>query len=170
MEKDDEVAGKGASYTAEFWQYNARTARRWNIDPEFRKIPKWTPYVAYGDNPIRYTDPNGDLWGDDYDELGKGPLSWGRRAQKAWKGLLHAVRRNFHSTVSSQQVNDALAFAETVGSSDFFFTSKPQGSDPNLVAYVLVGANSIVGQSVLTSYADALGIKVDDILLSDRAQ
>ena len=33
QEKDDEVSGAGNSYTAQFWQYDPRIGRRWNVDP-----------------------------------------------------------------------------------------------------------------------------------------
>ncbi|MFO0322304.1 MAG: hypothetical protein ACK504_07750, partial [Bacteroidota bacterium] len=33
QEKDDEIAGNGNINTAEFWQYDTRLGRRWNIDP-----------------------------------------------------------------------------------------------------------------------------------------
>ncbi len=33
QEGDDEVAGRGNSYTAEYWQYDSRLGRRWNFDP-----------------------------------------------------------------------------------------------------------------------------------------
>ena len=56
--KDDEVYGEGSSYTAEFWQYDPRTARRWNIDP--KPIPSISPYATFEDNPILYADPFGD--------------------------------------------------------------------------------------------------------------
>ena len=48
----------GSSYTAEFWQYDARLGRRWNIDPVV-KIHE-SPYAAFADNPIIFADPNGD--------------------------------------------------------------------------------------------------------------
>jgi len=34
QEWDDEVSGSGKSYTAEFWQYDSRLGRRWNLDPK----------------------------------------------------------------------------------------------------------------------------------------
>ena len=58
MEKDDEVAGKGNSYTAEFWQYDSRLGRRWNIDPVVK--PHRSPYDAFSNNPIIMIDPKGD--------------------------------------------------------------------------------------------------------------
>jgi hypothetical protein len=56
--KDDEIYGAtGTSYTAEFWQYDTRTAQRWNIDPVIK--PWESPYATFGRNPIRLIDSNG---------------------------------------------------------------------------------------------------------------
>jgi hypothetical protein len=61
QEKDDEIAGAGNIMTAEFWEYDSRTGRRWNTDP---KMNVWEgSYVTFGDNPITNIDPNGDKWG-----------------------------------------------------------------------------------------------------------
>ena len=55
QEKDNEV-GEGI-YTAEFWEYDSKIARRWNLDP---KIKLWeSPYASFANNPIWFTDPNG---------------------------------------------------------------------------------------------------------------
>jgi RHS repeat-associated protein len=57
QESDDEVYGvSGTSYTAEFWQYDSRLGRRWNVDPvgQFN-----SPYLALADNPIVAIDPSG---------------------------------------------------------------------------------------------------------------
>jgi hypothetical protein len=58
QEKDDEIAGEGNSYTAEFWQYNSRLGRRFNMDP--RPNPNISNYVCLGNNPIGITDFKGD--------------------------------------------------------------------------------------------------------------
>lgn len=56
--KDDEVYNaSGTSYTAEFWQYDPRVGRRWNIDPMSR--PCESPYSAFSNSPIALVDPNG---------------------------------------------------------------------------------------------------------------
>jgi RHS repeat-associated protein len=58
QEKDDEVYGtEGTSYTAEFWQYDARLARRWNVDPVVKEHE--SPYACFANNPIWFGDPNG---------------------------------------------------------------------------------------------------------------
>ena len=57
QEKDDEIYGAtGTSYTAEFWQYDPRTGRRWNMDPlgQFS-----SSYLTFANNPIIATDPTG---------------------------------------------------------------------------------------------------------------
>jgi len=57
QEKDDEIYGEGASYTAEFWQYDSRLGRRWNVDPVTK--PWESPYATFGGNPIWFVDPDG---------------------------------------------------------------------------------------------------------------
>lgn len=47
------------SYTAEFWQYDARLGRRWNIDPMFADKPWMSPYHAFSNKPILNVDPSG---------------------------------------------------------------------------------------------------------------
>lgn len=59
QEKDDEINGvEGSSYTAEYWQYDSRLGRRWNLDPI--PLPNEASYVAFRNNPILYNDPKGD--------------------------------------------------------------------------------------------------------------
>jgi RHS repeat-associated protein len=58
QEKDDEIAGVGNSYTAEYWQYDPRLGKRWNIDPVKKHFEG--SYVTFRNNPIMFADPNGD--------------------------------------------------------------------------------------------------------------
>lgn len=57
QEKDNEVYGEGVSYTAPFWQYDARIGRRWNIDP--KDDASMSPYVCFAGNPILFIDKLG---------------------------------------------------------------------------------------------------------------
>ena len=59
MEKDDEVSGEGNSYTMEFRQYDPRLGGWLTLDPLVRSFPWQSPYVAFDNNPIYYTDPHG---------------------------------------------------------------------------------------------------------------
>ena len=61
QEKDNEVTGiEGSHNTAEYWMYDTRLGRRWNVDPENSSTPSWSPYKAFNNNPLLYIDPNGD--------------------------------------------------------------------------------------------------------------
>lgn len=44
--------------TAEYWEYDSRTGRRWNIDPI---VKTWeSPFACFSDNPILNNDVHGD--------------------------------------------------------------------------------------------------------------
>ncbi|MEY3499424.1 MAG: hypothetical protein RL308_1093 [Bacteroidota bacterium] len=59
MEMDNEVSGNGNSYTTEFRQYDPRLGRWKSLDPLMAQFPWMSPYVAFDNNPIYYTDPYG---------------------------------------------------------------------------------------------------------------
>jgi RHS repeat-associated protein len=56
--KDNEIYGKANAYTAENWEYDPRLGRRWNLDPIIHA--GLSPYAAFADNPICFSDPFGD--------------------------------------------------------------------------------------------------------------
>jgi RHS repeat-associated protein len=57
QEMDNEIAGEGNTCTAEFWEYDSRLGRRWNVDPVFKDYE--SPYATFGNNPIWFADPLG---------------------------------------------------------------------------------------------------------------
>jgi hypothetical protein len=58
QEKDNEISGLGNTSTAEFWEYDTRLSRRWNLDP----VPQlfMSDYSCFANNPILNKDPNGE--------------------------------------------------------------------------------------------------------------
>ena len=54
QEADNEVLGEGVSLTAEFWQYDSRLGRRWNVDPVFKEYE--SPYTCFAGNPVWFAD------------------------------------------------------------------------------------------------------------------
>src|ERR1700741_1031898 len=60
QEHDDEVAP--GIYTAEYWEYDSRLGRRWNLDPK-GKIGI-SDYACFINSPITKSDINGDSPGD----------------------------------------------------------------------------------------------------------
>ncbi|HLP56121.1 MAG TPA: RHS repeat-associated core domain-containing protein [Fluviicola sp.] len=59
MEKDPEMKGDGNSYTTEFRQYDPRLGRWASLDPLMKQFPWQSPYCAFDDNPVFFTDPYG---------------------------------------------------------------------------------------------------------------
>lgn len=55
QEKDNDVF-KGAM-TAEYWEYDSRLGRRWNVDPIVK--PFESPFETFGNNPLYYADTDG---------------------------------------------------------------------------------------------------------------
>jgi RHS repeat-associated protein len=70
MELDNEPKGNGNSYTTEFRQYDPRLGRWLSLDPLMSQFPWMSPYVAFDNNPVLFTDPlglapiNGDEGGE----------------------------------------------------------------------------------------------------------
>jgi hypothetical protein len=60
--------------TALYWEYDARTGRRWNVDP-IDRIGE-SPFLTFGGNPIVMVDPNGDDWYKDKKGRDKGQVRW----------------------------------------------------------------------------------------------
>jgi murein DD-endopeptidase MepM/ murein hydrolase activator NlpD len=59
QERDNEISGEGNSYTAQYWQYDSRLGRRWNVDP--KTVVGISNYACFFNNPISNTDINGDI-------------------------------------------------------------------------------------------------------------
>jgi RHS repeat-associated protein len=66
QEKDDEIAGIGNIMTAEYWEYDARIGRRWNMDP--KPTIGISDYACFANNPIWNTDPFGDKVRNGYEK------------------------------------------------------------------------------------------------------
>ena len=59
QEMDNEITGlTGTHTTAEFWEYDSRLGRRWNLDPIVKENE--SPYLCFSGNPIWFSDPAGD--------------------------------------------------------------------------------------------------------------
>lgn len=57
-EQSTELNLDGNHTTAEFWEYDARSTRRWNNDP--RPVTAISPYATFQGNPIMFSDMRGD--------------------------------------------------------------------------------------------------------------
>ena len=59
-EKDDEVSGINNSYDFGARLYSPRIGRWWTIDPQAYNQPAWSPYKSMYNNPLKYSDPDGE--------------------------------------------------------------------------------------------------------------
>jgi len=82
--KDNEVYGEGNSYTAEFWQYDPRIGRRWNVDP-VDQISR-SNYSTFGNNPIYNVDHEGDVIDPWWAKKEKGTYKEGQSPYKNFAG------------------------------------------------------------------------------------
>lgn len=55
QEKDDDIFI--GAYTAEYWEYDSRLGRRWNVDPVV--YPWQSSYAVFNNCPIAFNDPQG---------------------------------------------------------------------------------------------------------------
>jgi hypothetical protein len=60
-EKDDEVKGSGNHVSWGDYGMDPRIGRRWNTDPQAYRLPGQSPYSVNNNNPIQYTDPDGEF-------------------------------------------------------------------------------------------------------------
>jgi hypothetical protein len=61
QEKDNEVAGNGNHLAFGDYGYDSRLGRRWNIAPQWQRLPGQSPYSVNNNSPIQYTDPDGEF-------------------------------------------------------------------------------------------------------------
>ncbi|MCP9751328.1 AHH domain-containing protein, partial [Ferruginibacter sp. HRS2-29] len=61
QEKSDEIFD--GSTTAEYWEYDSRIGRRWNLDPILKESE--SPYLCFSGSPIVLSDIDGDDAGND---------------------------------------------------------------------------------------------------------
>jgi hypothetical protein len=87
QEKVDEIAGAGNHTTAEFWEYDTRLGRRWNRDPVVK--PWESSYACFANNPIWYSDVNGDD--------GKKPVLIGTTKPKIYNITSKEIREKLES-------------------------------------------------------------------------
>ena len=105
QEKDDEIFNvTGSSYTAEFWQYDSRLGRRWNLDP--KPNSSISQYAAFSLNPILIADPLGDIGvfrGRKYtistDDKGNVSYKFGRKG-KSLSEMSKRFQKKFNKSVN----------------------------------------------------------------------
>ena len=111
QEKDDEIYGTGNSMTAEYWQYDARLGRRWNVDPV---VKCWeSSYATFNNSPILRVDLLGNNAGDYYTKSGQHMGSDGNDDKKGY--LVEEsdlVYQEDGETIDAEQTENKILFTE----------------------------------------------------------
>ncbi|MFN7910836.1 MAG: hypothetical protein ACK5QC_03365 [Bacteroidota bacterium] len=101
-EKEEEIFA-GAN-SAEFWMYDSRIGRRWELDPIQREYE--SPYACFSNNPIYFSDLLGLAPGDPKGKSGggdKGKTS-GKKSERASSG--ETITKNPDGSTSSTVIFD----------------------------------------------------------------
>ncbi len=59
QEKDEDINSNGNVYTAQYWEYDSRLGRRWNVDPLINNYPQNSSYSCFNNIPTFLIDENG---------------------------------------------------------------------------------------------------------------
>lgn len=68
-EVDIEIKGKGNHISFGDFGYDARSCRRLNTDPKTNKYPNYSPYSAFGNNPVFHIDITGKEFINPYSKI-----------------------------------------------------------------------------------------------------
>ena len=136
QEKVNEMSGIGNHNTAEFWEYDTRVARRWNVDPIFKEYE--SPYSAFGGNPILNIDPDGQDT-ISTNNVGYSDPPGGGKLEKTFKEREKPQRR------------EGLVFVEEspefIAISEFIFNITPILGQVNIIQQQFTG-ESLLGNPV----------------------
>jgi hypothetical protein len=89
QEEEKEITGNESHTSAEFWMYDSRLGRRWNVDPV---VKYWeSPYATFANNSLFMVDPLGA--NADWFENDKGEIRWFDSKEKE----LHTAPENEQS-------------------------------------------------------------------------
>ncbi len=101
-EKENEIF-EGAQ-SAEFWMYDSRLGRRWEMDPLAYEYQ--SPYAAFNNNPIVYADPLGLEGGDKGKGTAKEPvqLDGVEVSASGWDGQLPTINVSLSSSTTEAEI------------------------------------------------------------------
>ena len=99
--KVNEMSGVGNHNTAEFWEYDTRLGRRWNLDP--KPNSSWSSYSTFGNNPVLMNDILGDttkVYNTQSDYLGT--------INDNHSNQIHFYENTFMSSITGAKVSSSI--------------------------------------------------------------
>lgn len=169
--KSPEIAD--GNYTAEFWEYDSRSARRWNVDP--RSNFSMSPYSVFSGNPIVNIDVKGDT-NTYYNEQGK--FLWRHNSEGVNQNrvvasvnyyLIHlaATDEKSKAEILNQEGTSVIAYnseLEAVVTWSFENARKTQAHKDNLEYAVSVYSHDLISDEGIVHRGFILGTTVQGSL------
>ncbi len=126
------MAGVGNINTAEFWEYDARLGRRWNVDPVLKV--ELSSFGCFSNNPITRIDPKGD--DDFFDANGNLVLhtNSGNSVFIIECSLKEFVDAHYRATLKYKEINLQSAYLRAYGTSVEKVKLNGDPKDPNTIA------------------------------------
>jgi RHS repeat-associated protein len=146
METDNEAKGNGNSYTTEFRQYDPRLGRWLSLDPLMKQFPWMSPYVAFDNNPIFYTDPLGLASEGAGDKKKKEPRAGSENGQGGFNGSqnIPEMKATPHKTLDSEKY-----YARSSGKWEergMMYTDAVKGDKANYLNALIANNNRITSE------------------------
>jgi hypothetical protein len=95
-------------YNAEFWEYDSRIVRRWNVDP--KPNVALSPYNCFAGNPIWFSDPNG---ADSVKVNGKWSGRWRMEEGDTWSSMAKKFGAS-ESTIRRLNTKDSYKIGDEI--------------------------------------------------------
>ena len=111
QEKVDEISGNGNHNTALYWEFDSRTAHRWNLDPQ--PTIGISDYSCFNNNPISNIDILGNKWNTWNDKLLAKSME--RKANRKINQYEHQISKLQKEDVnqnSQMEIDDLIARKE----------------------------------------------------------
>ena len=89
-------------YTAEYWEYDGRLGRRWNLDP-VNQI-KISNYATFKNNPVYYVDIKGDKWAPGHEKMAEKLSTHYEERETAYK---KTYKKYFDKLVEAEEAGNA---------------------------------------------------------------
>jgi YD repeat-containing protein len=166
QENSDEVGP--STTTAEYWEYDARIGRRWNIDP--KPSLDISPYSVFFDNPILHKDILGDtptvyeaaqMAADAYNTFSKR-----QKISGGWKRLQGYGDVSFEN---SDGYRGAL-YSRTINGKPTEYTFATAGTDPTTISDIVADATQPLGVAEQYDFARTQAIALNNVLKSNNQE
>lgn len=159
QEQDNDIGDKGNLNTAEFWEYDTRLGRRWNIDPKL--IVGQSSYGTFLNCPILNPDFDGDIV--EYEKLrDRIIVGWNKLTNKTFRQNYNNWNNNPSNTYTFKKRtnNQRLPNAAPNGNNDILYSTDGSGGGKiqlswekktlrtKRMEYVIVGDNNDDNQPI----------------------